>query len=142
MSYTSQTLRYLENEILSRRPEWLVPLLYEHLLVCLERAIVQIEASDFEGKAASLEKASSILAELLATLDHEKGGPIAAQLSSLYAFFTVELINISRTLDRDALRRMASMVSELHGAWVQAAEEIAPRSARGGAAGPALLQRA
>ena len=138
MSYASQTSRYLENDIMSRRPEWLVPLLYEHLLVCFERASVQMAAGDIEGKAASLEKASAILAELLSSLDLEKGGEIAKQLSALYAFFAGELLTISRTQDRAALARMAAMVSELHGAWVAAAEEVAPRTGRPAASRPAL----
>jgi flagellar secretion chaperone FliS len=138
MSYASQTARYLENDIMSRRPEWLVPLLYEHLIASLERASVQMAASDFEGKAASFEKANAIVGELLASLDLEKGGEIAKQLSALYAFFTVELLNISRTMDRPALARLVAMAKELHGAWVAAAEEIAPRSARPAASREAL----
>ena len=129
MSYASQTSRYLENEIMSRRPEWLVPLLYEHLLISLERAIVQITARDYDGKSKSLDKAASIVAELHGSLDQEKGGEIAAQLAALYAFFTVQILDAGRTLDADMLRRLAAMVSELHGSWVQAAEQIAPRAA-------------
>lgn len=136
MSYPSQNSRYLENDIMSRRPEWLVPLLYEHLLVSLQRAGVQMAASDFEGKAASLDRASSIISELLASLDHEKGGEIAKQLSSLYAFFTVELMNISRTLDSAALDRLVVMIKDLHSAWVEAAEAVAPR----GTAAPAARE--
>ena len=143
MTYASQTSRYLENEIMSRRPEWLVPLLYEHLLSSLERAIVQITALDHDGKSKSLDRAASIVAELHASLDLEKGGEIATQLASLYAFFTVEILNAGRTLDVQLLRRLASMVSELHGAWVQAAEQISPRHAGAGErTGGSLLQLA
>src|SRR5688500_20371252 len=104
MTYASQTSRYLENEIMSRRAEWLVPLLYEHLLISLERAIVQITARDYDGKSKSLNKAASIVAELHASLDEEKGGEIATQLASLYAFFTIEILNAGRTLRSEERR--------------------------------------
>lgn len=131
MSYSTQSTRYLENEILSRSPEWLVPLMYEHLLASLSRAAVQIETADLEGKAESLERASRIVLELIATLDHERGGDIAARLGSLYGYFAIEIINIGRSLDLHSLAKITELVRELHGAWVAAAEAAAPRNASG-----------
>ena len=131
MTYAASSSRYLENEILSRPPEWLVPLLYEHLLIALRRAEAQIAARDIEGKAASLERASTIVAELLASLDHEKGGEIAGQLSSLYAYFAGEIIDIGRTMNQLSLQRVIAMVADLHSAWEEAAEQVAPRKRPG-----------
>lgn len=131
MSYANTASRYLDNEVLSRSPEWLVPLLYEHLLGSLKRAEVQIEAGDREGKAASLAKANAIVLELSATLDHEKGAAIAANLASLYAYVAQEIMNVSRSGDTDVLRRLVAMMTELHAAWVQAAEQVAPRGRAG-----------
>lgn len=123
-----QMTRYLENEVMSRSPEWLVPLVYEALLTSLRRAAVHIENGDIEGKAVSLARAGALVAELMATLDRDKGGEIAERLSSLYAYFSLEIMNIGRSLDHTALARLIAMVDELHDAWVQAAEQVAPRS--------------
>jgi flagellar secretion chaperone FliS len=128
MSYAAQTTRYLENDVLTRSPEWLVPLMYEHLLSNLRRAVVQIETNDGEGRSASLKKASDIVGELLCTLDREQGGQIAEALASLYAYFAVELLNIGRSRGVGSLPRLIELVSELHGAWVEAAEQVAPRA--------------
>lgn len=133
MSYGSMTARYLENEVLSRPKEWLVPLLYEHLISSMNRAAVQIEAGDLAGKATSLDKASSILLELLGSLDHERGGEIASRLASLYSYFIGELYTVGRTLDIAHLRRLTELATELHEAWVQAAEQVAPRNRSGAA---------
>jgi flagellar secretion chaperone FliS len=133
MSYASQSSRYLENEILSRPKEWLVPLLFEHLMSSLTRAGVQIETGDIEGKAKSLEKASAILFELLGSLDHEQGGEIARNLASLYSFLAGEILKVGVTLDLKLLQRVLGMVTELHEAWVQAAEQVAPRARPAGA---------
>ena len=66
--YGTKTTAYLEADILSRPKEWLIPLLYEHLLSSLRRAAVQIEANDHEGRAQSLEKASAIVTPANATI--------------------------------------------------------------------------
>ena len=134
MSKSAYSTKYLEAEVTSRPPEWLVPLLYEHLLANLRRAAVQIERRDIEGKAASLEKASAILFELLGTLDLEKGGELAQRLAALYQYFAAELLTVGRTLDAVHLRRITGMIAGLHEAWVRAAEAVRPRSGEAGRA--------
>lgn len=120
---------------MSRSPEWLVPLVFEHLLLNLRRAAKQMETGDVAGRAASVSKASSILLELLATLDHERGGAIADQLASLYSFLSGELLDISRRGDRARLQRVIAIVAELHEAFRGAAEQVAPRGAAMAVAG-------
>lgn len=127
MSYASSRDRYLENEILSRPTEWLVPLMYEHLIGTLHRAAAQIEHHDLEGKAASITKATTILLELAGTLDNGKGGEVASGLANLYTFFITEIAEISRTLDIDRMEKLIAILSELHDAWAEAAETVAPR---------------
>lgn len=131
MSYSNQLSHYLENEVRSRPREWLVPLLYEHLLASLHRAAVQIEVGDLAGKANSLNKAISITLELLGSLDFERGGEIATNLSMLYTYLAGEFQIVGRTLDLAHLQKLTGLVSELHEAWVLAAEEVAPRRRAG-----------
>lgn len=121
MGYSAYTSKYVENDVMSRPKEWLIPLLYEHLLAHLRRAHVQIEARDFEGKAVSLEKASSIVIELLSTLDRDKGGELAQRLAALYAYFGTEILAANRSLDVGALGKVIDMVASLHESWVIAA---------------------
>lgn len=139
MTQRSQTSQYLDAEILNRPKEWLVPLVYEHLISSLTRARVQIERGDIEGKAKSLLRASEIVAELLTSLDREKGGELAGNLASLYAFLAVEILAVGRSLDTIQLQRLIVIVTELHGAWVEAAQQVAPR---GKAAGRPLAMQA
>lgn len=121
MGYSAYTSKYLENEIVSRPKEWLVPLLYEHLLAQLRRAHVQIQQRDFEGKGTSLEKASAIVIELMGALDREKGGELAQRLAALYAYFGSEILSIGRSLDLARLEKVIGMVGSLHESWVIAA---------------------
>ena len=133
MSYGTSSTSYLGNDILSRSPEWLVPLLYEHLVINLKRAGVCIDEGNLEGKSAALGKANEIVMELASSLNPEQGGEIAKQLGSLYAFLAGEILEIGRTLDRSRLERLSAMIADLHEAWVQAAEQVAPRTRSGAA---------
>ncbi len=121
MGYSAYTSKYVENDVMSRPKEWLVPLLYEHLVASLRRAKVQIQQRDYEAKATSLEKASSIVIELLTVLDREKGGELAQRLAALYAYFGTEILAVGRSLDLARLDTMIDMISSLHESWVIAA---------------------
>jgi flagellar protein FliS len=126
MGHNAYTSRYLENDVMSRPKELLVPLLYEHLLAQLRRAQVQIQQKDIEGKGVSLEKASSIVIELLATLDREQGGELAQRLAALYAYFGSEILAIGRNLSLTKLEKLIEMISSLHESWVIAARTQLP----------------
>lgn len=139
MGYSAYTSRYLENDVVSRPREWLVPLLYEHLLAQLRRAQAQIAQRDYEGKAASLDKAAEIIAELMSSLDRERGGELAQRLAALYAYFASEIIGIGRSLDLIRLGRIIGMVATLHEAWAAAARMQAPGTSSYAPAGMAHL---
>ena len=115
---------YLDNEVLSAPRERLIPMMYEGILKNLRRADKQIGVRDIEGKSQSLQKASAIVYELLATLDFDAGGELAQRLAGLYAFFTREMLEIGRTLDRNRLAHLVEMVSTLHSAWDEAARQV------------------
>lgn len=124
MNYGNPQDAYRENSVLNMNQEELVPLLYEHLLVSLRRASKQISSGDVVGKASSIEKASSIIYELLGTLDFEVGGELATRLASLYSYFLKEITEASRTLEAERLDPLIDMVGSLHESWVEAVEIV------------------
>lgn len=131
MAQLGAAARYMEHEVMSRSKEWLVPLMFEHLLLNLRRAAKQMESGDVAGRATSMSRASSILFELLGSLDQEHGGAVAAQLASLYTFLATQLLDVGRRNDQMGLQRIIGIVAELHEGFRLAAEQVAPR---GGAA--------
>lgn len=134
--YGQRSTAYRDTQVLGSSPERLIPLMYEALLVSLRRGRLCMGSGDLEGKSASLRRAQDLIYELLGSLDHEQGGEIAQRLSSLYAFWVREITEASRTLDAKRLARVADMVSELHGSWVEAVRIVetgAPPAAAGGA---------
>lgn len=124
MKYQTRANAYRENSVMGMSREDTVPLMYEHLLVGLKRASKQIREKDYEGKAASVEKASGILYELLASLNFDEGGEVASRLASLYTYFLKELTEASRKLEAARLEPLIEMVTSLHEAWVEAAEKV------------------
>jgi len=120
MSYQKSGNAYQTTSVLSTSREQLVPLLYEHLLVSLRRASKQIQSGDIEGKAASVEKATAILYELMGSLDFDADGELASRLASLYTYFLKELNEASCSLKARRLDPLIEMVGSLHESWVEA----------------------
>ena len=122
---------YQDTSVLSSSPERLVQILYEHLVVNLKRAEMFIHKGDIEGKFECLARASDIVSELLAALDHEAGGEFAERLASLYAFWLSEISTAGRELNTARIQRVIGMVSSLLEAWEEAARKLAPESGNG-----------
>ena len=113
--------RYRENEILSASPQQLLLMVYDHLLLSLRRARVAIERGDVPMRVEQLDKARAALGELMVTLDMEKGGSIAQQLSGLYTFVLGELVDVGARRDLEKLDRLVGIIAELREAFAGAA---------------------
>ena len=123
--YEKGAAAYQETRVMGSSREQLVLLLYEHLLMNLRRAGLQIARADIEGKTHSLGRASDIVFELMSSLDRDEGGELASRLAALYGFFISEISQVGRTLDRDRLDRLTGIIASLHESWVQAANVAA-----------------
>lgn len=123
MPYPSQTSSYREMELLSASPERLVVIVFEQLVVNLERARIAMERNDIELRVTALRRARGLLSELLATLDFEKGGAIAKQLADLYQFMLYELVDIGQRGDLRAMRKLVSIASNLRDGFAGAAQQ-------------------
>ncbi len=110
--------RYRETEVLSATPGELVVIVYDHLLASLLRARTAIAAGDVEARVEELGRSRDAVAELLGTLDRERGGAVAGQLASLYTFFLKELTSLGVEPQVDRLDRVVAMVRELREAFV------------------------
>jgi flagellar protein FliS len=67
--------------------------------------------------------AQDILSELMASLDFEKGGPIAKNLFSLYSFMNRRLLDGNLRKDPAPLAEVKKMLGDLREAW----EELSTR---------------
>lgn len=127
MSYASPAAQYQETAVLSASPAQLVVVIYDHLLVGLRRARLAVEKRDPELRAASFDRCRAALSELLVTLDHERGGEVAKQLSGVYTFLLAELVDLGLRPDVARLDRVIAMVADLREAFDTIARQPAAR---------------
>lgn len=131
MSYASQSSSYREMEILSASPDRLLLIVFDGLIVNLERARIAVERNDIELRVVSLRRARSLVNELFVTLDFEKGAAIATQLADLYQFMLVQLVDVGTRGDTRTLRKLSNIATQLREGFAGAAEQLLalPKSA-------------
>lgn len=117
MSYATHAAQYQEVAVRSAAPGQLVVMVYDHLLLHLRRARLAVEQGNVELRVASFDRARAALGELLSTLDHERGGEMAQQLSGVYAFLLGELTDLGRHPTVARLDRVTRMAEELRDAF-------------------------
>lgn len=121
MSYAAPISQYQEVAVRSASPGQLVVMVYDHLLLNLRRARLAVEQGNVELRVTSLDRARQALGELVATLDHERGGELARQLSGLYAFLLGELADIGMRPEAARIDRVVAMTTELREAFASIA---------------------
>lgn len=111
-------------QVLSASPARLTVLLFEHLEVVMRRAQTAMRNDAIELRVQNLGRAREILSELLGTLDIDRGGDIALQLSMLYSFLLSELVDVGIRRDADRLGRLIGIVNALSTAFGMAAKQL------------------
>jgi flagellar secretion chaperone FliS len=124
VTYPSRATQYRELQVLSASPARLTVLLFEHLEVVMRRAQTAIRNDQIELRVANLGRAREILSELLGTLDIDRGGEIAVDLSMLYGFVLAELVDVGIRRDAIRLGRLIGIVNTLSTAFALAAKQL------------------
>jgi flagellar secretion chaperone FliS len=124
VTYPSRAVQYREMQVLSASPSRLTVLLFEHLEVVLRRTQTAIRSNQIELRVENLGRAREIVSELLGTLDIERGGDIALELSMLYAFLLSEMVDVGMRRDATHLGRLIGIVSTLSTAFALAATQL------------------
>ena len=131
MGYNQAYNAYKSTNIRTASQGHLVVLLYEEAVRQLSAAADMfdsansVKARDIEKFNNCLQKAQAIITELQVSLDMDRGGEIAKNLMSLYIFFNNELMSANINRDKKKIDFVLSMMTELSGAWRQAASSTA-----------------
>jgi flagellar protein FliS len=120
---------YQRSEVSAAGPLRIVVLLYEGAVRFLRLGNEKFDEPAARGHA--LGRAHRIVTELLAALDHDKGGEIAARLDSLYRYALGAITRANVGGDRAALDSTIQVLQTLLSGW----REIEARSGADGAAG-------
>lgn len=115
---------YRNTQVQTASPEQILIMLYDGAIRFLNQAAVAMEAGDRALKVKNIDKTLAIIAELNATLDHDIGGEIAANLAALYDFMMREIPRANARNDVKILAPVLNILNDLRETWVQAAEIV------------------
>lgn len=144
MNYSALRTRYVDDAVATASPAKLLTMLYDRLVLDLERAEVAQRAGDRGAAGPHLTHAQDIVSELAATLDVGAWDG-AKQLMSVYTFLLTELVGANVAGDADRTAACRELVEPLRDAWQQAAQQVSvsatPLEAVGSAAAPGAALR-
>lgn len=100
----------------------LLLMMYEGGLKFLKQAKVGLEANDMAKFCRFLSKGQAIIAELMNTLDFEKGGEIAKDLDRLYDFMLFYLTEANLYRDAERVGKVIALLETIYASYKQIIE--------------------
>jgi len=97
----------------------LTSMLYDGVVLRLNRAKVAIERNDYPAKGDNFSKAQAILAELRGSLDHQSGGKLATRLDALYDYIGRRLLEAQLSHDAAPVTEAIKLLTPLRDAWAE-----------------------
>lgn len=113
----------LKTRLASADPYEVTQMLMEGALESMKIAKINIENKDLENKSRFIAKATTIIDSLRLSLDHEVGGDLSANLSSLYIYMSERLLDSSVTNDASGVSEVIDLLSDINSAWDQITQQ-------------------
>ncbi len=107
----------IQTEVAEADPHRLIQMLMEGALDRMASAKGAMQQNDPALKGEKLGAAISIIDALRASLDHQKGGEIAHNLSDLYAYMLSRLIEASASNDTALIDEVSELLRTIKSAW-------------------------
>jgi len=109
----------VETSVVDANPHRLIAMLFEGARSAINQALLAMRAGDVPTKVRALDKAISIIGQgLQASLDKQRGGEIAQQLSDLYAYMLGRLAVANATSDAAMLEEVDRLLAPIQEAWL------------------------
>ena len=114
---------YNRDAVLSASPARILTMLYDRLLLDLQRAEAAQRMQNHQAASPHLLHAQDIVAELMSSLRPElwDGGP---GLLALYSYVTTAMISANTRRDIEKTRECIRLLEPLRAAWHQAAQNV------------------
>ena len=116
-TYRRYTQAYQKAAVNTVDQKKLIVMLYDGAIKFLSLGAKNLAAEEFYEAHTNIIRGKSIIAELLASLDYERGGEIATNLQRLYAYMFNELIDANLNRDINRLNHVLELLKELRIAW-------------------------
>ncbi|MEN9827235.1 MAG: hypothetical protein RI953_2980 [Pseudomonadota bacterium] len=108
---------YQKTQVTTAKPEKVLLMLYEGAIKFNKLAILKMKEKNVAEKGKNISKTLAIVSELMNTLDHEKGGQLAADLENLYMFIMDKLIEANMHNKIEELEVVERLLTTLYTAW-------------------------
>lgn len=110
---------YFETQITTTSPGKVLLMLYDGALNYLAQAKERIDAKDPAGKGILISKALDVINELASSLNAEKGGDLAANLTQLYFYCNKRLFMANLKMDNAIIDEVMTILSGIRSAYAQ-----------------------
>lgn len=107
----------VETSVEAASPHQIIDMLFSGARDRIKQAQGYMLRNDQAGKAKAINACVEILSGLQASLDHEKGGDIAANLESLYDYMQRRLFRANADNDVEGLVEVGDLLATLRSAW-------------------------
>jgi flagellar protein FliS len=115
--------RYVTAAVETVGPARLLTMLYDRMLLDVDRGVEALQAGDRVLASSHLQHAQEIVAELMVSLQPE-GWDGGEQLMAIYTYLLSELIGASAHGDAERAQACRDLVLPLADAWHTAADEL------------------
>ncbi|WP_058834637.1 flagellar export chaperone FliS [Luteimonas abyssi] len=107
----------VSSAVMEADPHKLIALLLSGACERIRLAEACLERGDLARKGKAIGEACAIIGHLDGSLDHEAGGEIAGNLSSLYDYVVRRLTESNLHNDSEAMRESLALLEEIESAW-------------------------
>jgi len=108
---------YKQTSVVTADPGRLVLMCYEGAIGSLKIAREKYISKEYEAKAEAVQKAQTIISELMQALDFKKGGEVAGNLEALYNYMLRRITEGDIKGDMKVFDEVILMLGELESAW-------------------------
>jgi flagellar protein FliS len=105
-------------------PHRLVLMLMEGVLERLAVARACIERGDIGKKAQLVHSCITLIGELRGSLNMERGGALAGNLSDLYEYMARQLLRANADSNIELIKEVTGLLGEVRSAWVAIGPEV------------------
>ncbi len=113
-----KTNQYLEQRVISAKPEELTYMLYEGLVKFIKKAILALEERDIEATHINAMRAFDIVVELRNSLNMDI--PMSKELDQLYDYLEFKLFNANIDKDKKLFEESLVIAVEFKNVWKEA----------------------
>jgi flagellar protein FliS len=115
----------VQSGVMSASPHQLIVMLLDGALASMRAARLHMQGGSIEEKGRAFSRAVDIVSNgLIAALDYERGGELAAQLGQIYDYVVRLLLQANLHNDEQRLDEAMALLAEIDSAWREIAPEV------------------